>query len=986
MIRKWLIVLTCLLWVIVAFAQVSEIQLKNISRKDGLPSNETYCIFRDSKSYLWISTDQGVVRFNGSKMEHFDLPDNVIFKIREDEKGRIWFFSHSGQLAYFSGNAIYPYKYNNAIKREAKGLLITDGRVVDDEVYISSYQFSNYRISREGIISPLPFLKIDTITDVAFTIKKIGNGFFAQRIADNHWKSRFMEVNLEAGGKVIPFKFPFNQRSFGQHAVLVRDHAFYFFNTKTIVRLSEDGTSICKQMPAEVLDIAFGNDNNIWAGLTGMGAASLNMQLEENPESHILNKLSVSSVALDNEGGTWFSTLEKGIFYMQKNALRLLKLNDSGSTPVFRICNVADTAVLFASNSGLNRLTKEGSGLIAPLKIIGSSDLLVRDSTVYIAINSSLPANLWGTGVNIRQQPAFKKALFIESSSELVNFTGGDIAYGAGYSFNKLSGTGKQAGMPFITGSFTFPKGFLFTDAGGRTWLGNMNSLYYMDSVFGMPKLWLSNNPLLNKGVTAMRQMRNGLYIIGIRFGGLAIMRGNDMLGSITEEQGLADNSVKHILIQHDSLWVTTSKGISIIKFTSFAPLTYEITNIAGDKNIYDIVIYQLEGFPDKILAATSNGIYSFDKSNLIKKTPSVIPFYISSVKTFRGDTSGISSISLPYRYNRLVVSFSAISYDKFDGVAYYYRFANADTAWQEIKTTELLLENLSPGNYDLEIKAAIPYEGRSSDVQRLKVIILKPWWQTDLSKLALALFIVSLFYIIYFSRVKKIHSTAREKFALREKMLELEHAALQAQMDPHFIFNCLTSIQQLIVLGHTAKANQYLVKFSRLMRLGLELSSDSYISIAGEKEYLEEYMSLEQLRFPDMFEYEVKLSSSLPAGIAIPKMMVQPFVENCIRHGIRELKDRKGSISVTFERDAEAIICSVADNGIGVKASMQNRQAAGSHVSYGIGLVKKRLEVFNTSGKESYYAAIKDLHDESGGPCGTLVMIYMPFKTIQDA
>ena len=108
-----------------SFAQHKELIFKNFTQEEGLPSNETYYVFRDSKNYIWIATDQGVVRFNGNKMEHFNLPDNVVFKIREDNKGRIWFFSLTGQLAYFFKESIHPFKYNDSIRKNIKDILFS---------------------------------------------------------------------------------------------------------------------------------------------------------------------------------------------------------------------------------------------------------------------------------------------------------------------------------------------------------------------------------------------------------------------------------------------------------------------------------------------------------------------------------------------------------------------------------------------------------------------------------------------------------------------------------------------------------------------------------------------------------------------------------------------------------------------------------------------------------------------------------------------
>jgi LytS/YehU family sensor histidine kinase len=216
----------------------------------------------------------------------------------------------------------------------------------------------------------------------------------------------------------------------------------------------------------------------------------------------------------------------------------------------------------------------------------------------------------------------------------------------------------------------------------------------------------------------------------------------------------------------------------------------------------------------------------------------------------------------------------------------------------------------------------------------------------------------------------------------VKTKMLELEHAAVHAQMDPHFIFNCLTSIQQLIILGESSKANQYLVKFSRLIRSGLELSSSNYTSLENEKNYIREYLSLEQLRFPDSFDFSVHVENTISGAISVPHMMIQPFIENSIRHGIRELKSRRGNISIIFSMQDKRIACNIIDNGIGIKAAMQNQSTySGDHKSFGIDLVKKRLDILNVQKEKIFFVEIEDLYDAAGLPAGTSVIIYMPYK-----
>ena len=152
---------TCIfLFTLSSFSQGKEFNFINYTQENGLPSNESYFIYRDSKDFLWIATDKGVVRYDGNKMENFDLPDNVVFKIREDSKGRIWFFSHTGRLAYFFNGSIYPYKYNDSISKIIKNIIITDAYVdSNDNIILNSSLLHNYRISKYGLIEKFNFYK-----------------------------------------------------------------------------------------------------------------------------------------------------------------------------------------------------------------------------------------------------------------------------------------------------------------------------------------------------------------------------------------------------------------------------------------------------------------------------------------------------------------------------------------------------------------------------------------------------------------------------------------------------------------------------------------------------------------------------------------------------------------------------------------------------------------------------------------------------------
>lgn len=199
-------------------AQLKEFKFKNFTQEEGLPSNECYFVYCDSKNFIWMATETGVVRFDGNKLEHFDLPDNIVFKIREDKKGRIWFFSQSGKFAYFFKEHIYAYKYNDIIAPHLKDILITNAYVNDnDEVIINSAGLWNYRISKSGTIERIEYLYKKISDRSIINITQIDStDVFARFQLLNEWNSS-LQININENGRRLTYNVPFEKGAYQQY-------------------------------------------------------------------------------------------------------------------------------------------------------------------------------------------------------------------------------------------------------------------------------------------------------------------------------------------------------------------------------------------------------------------------------------------------------------------------------------------------------------------------------------------------------------------------------------------------------------------------------------------------------------------------------------------------------------------------------------------------------------------------------------------------
>ena len=220
----------------------------------------------------------------------------------------------------------------------------------------------------------------------------------------------------------------------------------------------------------------------------------------------------------------------------------------------------------------------------------------------------------------------------------------------------------------------------------------------------------------------------------------------------------------------------------------------------------------------------------------------------------------------------------------------------------------------------------------------------------------------------------------------LQQHVTELEMQALRAQMSPHFIFNCLSSINRFILKNETEAASNYLTKFSRLIRTVLTNSKKPFISLEDELEMLCLYLDMEKLRFKDSFDYSVTFINSIDeSNVFIPPLLLQPFAENAIWHGLMH-KEGQGHLEIELSVHENVLTCSIADNGIGrSKAAEFKSKSAQKQKSLGLQITNERLALLNKDSGMQTHFSIEDIFDDNGRPAGTMVIIKMHYKEISE-
>jgi LytS/YehU family sensor histidine kinase len=214
----------------------------------------------------------------------------------------------------------------------------------------------------------------------------------------------------------------------------------------------------------------------------------------------------------------------------------------------------------------------------------------------------------------------------------------------------------------------------------------------------------------------------------------------------------------------------------------------------------------------------------------------------------------------------------------------------------------------------------------------------------------------------------------------LNQRIAELEQKALRSQMNPHFIFNSLNSIQQYVAERDITGANNFITDFSRLIRMTLDLSTNTFINLSDEIDYITTYLKVEKTRLENQFDYSVNIDKTLNLHeIHLPPLLLQPYVENSIRHGIKYKKENKGMINISVQKKEADILVSIEDNGIGREAAQQYKSKY--HIQYqskGMSINNDRIDVLNSYNDQKIKIAINDLYDEYNEPAGTRVDIYL--------
>lgn len=985
MIKRALLIIIIFVLSIALFAQKPV--FRHYSVNEGLPSSEVYHIIQDSKGYIWIATNMGVSRFDGREFRNFDiqdgLPENTVFEVYEDETGRVWFVGFPFQLAYFSNDSIIPYKFNSVLRMIAgKGSVpVKKSFRVDKEnnvVFSFLSKGEIYSVDSKGVVKDL--IGKNEITNSIRIIENQNHLFTSQSGGIDN----LVNIVLKLPDYVSTFPVV-KSANYSFSYIVTHKGSFdeiYIVQNDYLIMITPDGKFQQKLFPHRLIWISSDQKGNIWVGTDKNGVYCMNpKEVMSPPLLQYLDGLSVSSFLEDNEGGKWFTTLENGIFYFSSEAFKSYDLEDGFSDIKINCLEIFQGNLYVGTNDDFLNIVdgKKIASIGISGKLGGVTYVLEswRDSLLWIGTNEYLYSYngkkmtrfinnykfIEENTISSRKVFSLKDIGFMGSDKILLGesrglsiLKDGDVIYNSFYNDNvelRIESIERETDSSFL--------------------LGALNGLWRFT---GSRYEFLGvGSPLLKQRITDIVAFgEKDKYILGTKGSGLVVSI-NDTIRQISRLNGLSSNSITSLLLTGNDLWIGTNGGLNLIDIRDIGKENPNVVVLKKEHGLISNEINQLAGNEDYIYIATNAGLTVFDRKKH-KPVQYIPPVYINSISIMKRDTLVADNYRLSHNQNFITISYYGISFRDGGNLLYKYRLRGLSDEWVTTNNLEVEYAFLPSGDYMFEV-VAINSDGNESLVPaKLHFVILSPFWKTwwfiSLSVLA----IIAVSYAYYAHRLRQL----KKEHALQNDSNWYRQQSLTRQMDPHFVFNTLNSIQSYIIKNDRMASSQYLSKFAKLMRLILNNSQNQAIPLSNEIDALNLYMELESLRFHHKFEFSINYDSSVDIETSyIPAFLIQPFIENAIWHGIMGLKSI-GIISVGFTKDAGQLICTIEDNGIGrAKSKAMKSETEEAKKSLGISLVESRLKLLNDFYGTNMKVVFTDLYAADKTPAGTRVVINLP-------
>ncbi len=992
-------------------AQAQTPSLIHFDVGSGLPSNEVYDLKIDSKGFLWVGTSEGLVRYDGNSFLLLNNPKsrgNAVTGILEDNTGAMWCHNFNGQIFHTSRDSVVRFLswepfYKNQLTEftfDQQGRLL----VINNLNHIYRFNLAKHAVTKlleassikeaiatmhdgsvlfsqvdKGSISELreqTIIKVPFLNEYGQSLKefKILNQF---RFYTSFKKQQTLAIQRRNPTELKPYLFSYQGHSLRVHPV-----------------------SACLQQRRLFPLSAFDDDEgNLFIG-TENGLIWFKLQSGKYVlMNHFLKSEAISAICKGREGGYWIATLKNGVYQIPNLQLYASNGIEMGlkTEGVTHLSIDKKLGTIYAASLGGELF--EYRHQFAKQKIFQQQYERNIQAIEFDTATSQLYLSKLSTEKLNPQTGHFTEVKFAASAKDYLFRKDGVIFYSGGLLiasfpekrkdlFDKVvkefqldpTIMSKETGGGFYNLNLFQQRnrGLCYQEKEHRLWVGFVDGLQYHQN-----DKWVKlKDPQTGDLISAhhFTALADGTICIASVNQGLYFFNKGAFKKHLTINDGLINNKIKGLCSDQQYIWMLMPNGIQ-----GYEIATGKLTKIVIASDLPKQELFDLEIWKDTVYLATSKGILFFPKS--IQTSNPVRPYAsISSLMVDGLQYAQTDKLDLPSSTSNITINLLGAALKSGGNFQYQYRLLGTDSSWISLKASEnqVRFTSLPAGKYQFESRVlnedGVVSNATASIQFKIDEYWFKKWWFI----LLLLLGVIGLgiyFFMLRINVLEKKNQEEKEKLRFLEQMRHSQLSTLKAQMNPHFMFNALNSIQEFILMNNKREANMYLGKFADLMRITLDQSNKNAITLEDELKSLLLYLELEALRFETHFQYKIEVDDYIfTPDILIPAMLIQPYVENAIKHGLLHKQGEKQLLLHFRLEKEETLVCIITDNGIGRKRSAEiNQLRARKHTSFATGATLRRLELLNYGNEQRITVNFEDLKDARGQDSGTKVLLFIP-------
>lgn len=991
----------------------------HLSTAEGLNDNNVITAARDRNGILWVGTSEGLSSFDGNRITSFykqynpGLFANSIQWIEIDHANQVWLRSQAPFLSMLDekrnfhiftvgdSSDISPVK--DIFSTRSRGLIVIKG----NEQYILKNQgdrhFEKTSLFAKGIIPH----------NYSFA-KKLGSDkvvfYGEERLTVVDYASLTVLLDMPLPGLGYAAEINDNELL----AFTIKGDAFYRINQvqKKITAVYKNlKDQYGKTIEGDLRKMARVDENNfiITTRFSGLYYFNLATSVLKNYRHDPLDARSIGgnntyNITCDTSGYLFVTTQTSGLhYYNLKKVIAthrpyfVNEKNEIFDGYIQWVCASGDSLLWLGAQDRLIRWNRyKESGTYVPLYINGQN-ISGRETirNVYEDYDGLLWVGTTRYGVLLLNRQL--KVLEV-----LNNKTKDSVAYNWINAIAKdhngnmwvatLGGTLMYVKTATGYAASLIHKGpslSLFEDKNKAMWVGTENGVFQYGGQLKQEVHYHLQNGLINNRVDAVEQDNEGNIYAGTA-GGLSVIHPDGRITSYTRSNGLRNDRCEGILKDENGfMWIGNLNCVLRFHPGSKTFTVFEEGNGFNHSGFRMRCAHKSKS--GEMFWGTDKGLIYFTPgqmgSSSLPLRPAIFRLQAgSSMFYFTRD----EKLNFPFYTPSFVFSFSSgeLSGDKKN--QFLYKLEGFDENWLTPSVTgQAFYSKLPPGSYSFLLKASADGINWYEAQYKIRITIAKPWWQQTWFRLLCGAFAAIMLWLV-FSYYRRKRKNKMAMMLLNTKMAETKFLNLRLQMNPHFLFNSLSAIQHLIVSQQTNKAYKYLTVFSNFLRSLLNFAEKNFIPLDEELKILKMYTELESLRFDDSFTWKITTDENLAGEeVFVPSLMVQPFAENAIWHGLLH-KEGKKELSIHFSGESDDYLtCTIRDNGIGREKAKQIKEAninSKMRISKGIQIINERLELLQQKTGKPAKVEIEDLYDENKNPAGTKVQIIIPYYNPEES